>query len=516
LRVFVENLNPYVGIKNIVVTPQSSMVSLDPFHIDEIAADGDKYTHMVDMILPKVSADTTYKFNVSVKYENDYGEDYTNTTEMDFNVNKFEDLIITHDSSEGLSLYEGEETTWTTTVENPRLVKIKKINVDDSIPDELEVTGVNGRQFVLQKDTEVSAYIYTLKMPKVNVETTYDITTFASYFDWDAFFEYNTSKSTTITVKPKIPDVTIAQSLLESDFKMGDIIPLKYTITNNEETESVFNVGIEFPRQNATDFIGPTDYVIDRIDPGESVEIEDLYNVMMKFNGTGKLEKSKVVFEDIDKNVFRVNSTILSVTPGYAKVGGPMIFLDVVGPNVINKSEKTYYSAYVRNEGRSIATVAVSSPFFLWSGAVPANSFRLIKFSVNFNEDTSFDVANITANYEYVGLTLHSNVEEKLVTVQTYVPTFTQISDSQADQLSTNVSTDLIDSVLNIDDSNVITVDGVEQYSFEEVNDEDNKSSKKSNFWLPLIALVIIAIIFIGYLLSHHKKNKSDKLPFLK
>ncbi|MBT7903141.1 hypothetical protein HN587_04690 [Candidatus Woesearchaeota archaeon] len=514
LRIFVENLNPYVFIEDIVVTPVTSMIDLESLDIEKISKGGSEYTHQVDMIVPKVLADKTYAFNVTVDYKNEYGESYSNSTEVDFKVNKFEDLKITHESSEGLTVDEGQEIIWSTTVENPRLVKIPKLEVNDLIPPEFTVEGVHGRTLVLKQEAEAVVYTYTLTAPKVSNETTFKIITNTHYFDWDAFFDYNFSEFEEIIVQPKSPDVTIFQELSESTLTVGDIIPLSYTITNADEEETAYNLIIRPPKQSEIDIVGPKVHKLDRLGPKESVKIEDIFNVFVKVNGSHKINKSVLEFYDADKNQFFDNSTIISINPSYAKSAGPIIFVEVLGDVNITESEEVSFPIKIRNAGQTTTEVSLVSDGldkFEWEGVVPASSFRVYYYKTVFDDEGVFNISNISAEYEYQSMTFNSHADIKTVNVANYVPKFTKLDSST--KLSETAS------ITNLSDEDIIGVDEIT--NFEPVNGEtlsDEGSSSFSNKTITLLKIVsgLVLLIIVLFYFFHKKGNQPDKLPFLK
>ncbi len=392
--VYAQNVNKFSRLDSVDVRVYTDLAGFKTKHYPSIEEGGQVIPYSVEVIPPGVASSKEFKMNVSVSYANEFGESSENSTEFKVTVKPFEDLDIKYDSSEGEVLEGGEETEVKVTITNNRLVDIKDVQVRDIIPDDIHVEGVHAKKVKLNKDSETEIYTYRMTPPVVHNKTRYDIMTSVSFFDPDIEQEFNFSETTTITVEPLVPDVTIDVTLDEpNNIYPGSLIPVEYTVRNDEVEELVRDITVHFPLQEQTDLMGPRTFFIDKLDPGEEITIKNLVKLRPKVvNDHLKLNKTVVEYHDNYGNRFYENSSDDSLDVERAAITGPAIFLRTIVPEIINLSTDTPVKIEVKNNGSVAADVFVEQWDRAWNLTVPAYSTRMLEYKIEYDKEGNYTI----------------------------------------------------------------------------------------------------------------------------
>ncbi|MBU2561347.1 MAG: DUF11 domain-containing protein [Nanoarchaeota archaeon] len=410
IKVYAQNVNKYAKLKNVDVKVYTELAGFQPVHYAEIDEEGQRIPYSIVLIPSNLEASKQFKTNVSIEYTNEFGEKKDNSTEFLITVQPSKDLTIEWDSSEGEVLEGGEETEVKVSVTNDRLVDLKNVEVKDKIPPELHIEGVHAKKVKLNKDADTEVYTYRLIPPIVHNKTYYNITTTVSFFDPDLRQDINFTKTTTLTINPLKPDISIDVTLEEPDnIYPGTLIPAEYTVRNDEEKEIVRQLTVFFPIQEYIDFIGPKTFFIDRLDPGEEVVIKNLVKIRPKIvDDALKLNKTRVEYYDNYGNLFDENSTDDTIDVEDALINGPAIFLRTVVPDVMNKSTATMVRVEVKNNGTAAADVTVEQGDKMWNVTVAESSTAAIEYAVKYDSEGNYTIPDPFARFTFQGLDAHT------------------------------------------------------------------------------------------------------------
>ena len=392
--VYIQNTNKYAKIESADVRVYTDLAQFTTRHYPMIEEEGQVIPYSVELIPPQVESNTNFKMNISVAYENEFGEHHENSTEFTVTVVPSKDLTIEWESSEGEVLEGGEETEIKVTITNDRLVDLNNVYVRETIPEELHVEGVHSKKIKLNKETDTEVYTYRLTPPVVHNKTRYEIVTTVSFFDQDKRQNFNLSKTTVLTIEPLRPDISIDITLDEPDtVYAGASIPVEYSITNDEENEIVRDLTVSFPIQEEFDHIGPRTFFIDKLDPGETITLKNLVRIRPKIGGNRlKLDKTVVRYYDNYGNEFHENSTEETVDVEKGLTSGPAIFLTTIAPEIINKSTETPIKIKLENKGGTDADVTVQQWDREWNVTMPAYSAKTIEYKIRYDNEGNYTI----------------------------------------------------------------------------------------------------------------------------
>lgn len=408
--VYAQNINKHSRIQGADVKVYTDLAGFKTRHYTTIEEEGQVIPYSLDIIPPPVESSKDYKMNISVKYENEYGESFANSTEFTITVKPFEDLSIDWDSSEGTVLESNEETEVKVSVRNDRLIEIKSVRVSDTIPAGLHVEGIHAKKVKLNREADTEVYTYRLTPPIVHNKTRYDITTTVSFFDPDMEREFNFSETSTLTVEPLIPDISIDVTLDEpEDIYPGSLIPVEYTVKNDEEEELVRGITVRFPVQENIDLIGPRTFMIDKLDPGEEIVIKDLVRLRPKVaDDSLELNMTVVEYHDGYGNTFHENSSDDTLDVERAEITGPAVFMKTIVPGVINVSAEAPVEIEVKNNGSIAADVYVTQWDRAWNLTVPAYSTRTVKYRLEYDKEGNYTIPAPEASFRFQDIEGHT------------------------------------------------------------------------------------------------------------
>ncbi len=420
IKVYAQNINKYAILKDVNFKVITDLAGFKTVHYAEMDEEGQRIPYSIILIPPQVGASTLFKTNVSATYQNEFGERYANSTEFDITVVPSKDLTITQDSSEGWVLDGGEESEVKITVNNDRLIEIKNVQVTDEISPELEPEGVHAKKVKLNKESETEVYTYRIKAPILHEKIRYNITTTVSFFDPDSRLQRNVTKTETVTVEPLKPDVSIEMTLDEPEnIYPGTLIPVEYTIHNNEEKELVTKITAYFPIQAELDLIGPRTFFIDKLEPGEEVTIKNLIKIRPKIvTDSLKINKTRVEYYDNYGNLFDENSSEESLDVDDARINGPSLSIRTVVPEVVNKSQQGTIKIEVRNDGTDSATATVEQGDKIWNITVPASSTKTIEYNVKYDTEGNYTLPDPVVKFDFQGVDAYTKGSGAVVNVK--------------------------------------------------------------------------------------------------
>ncbi|MBI4738496.1 hypothetical protein HY772_02865 [Candidatus Woesearchaeota archaeon] len=499
VRINAYNINPYSILRDVRVSLNTTLFDVLSSTIPYLGLQESKTSHDFGVVFPRLNVSTTYKINISASYKNQFGEEYQNSTEFEITVKPFADLSITHDSSEGFVLDGGEETDFTVAIDNPRITNVRNVEVQDVVDSGLSVIGATSKKVKLNKDADTDVYTYRITPPRVHEKTYYNVTTFVTYFDPQGLFIYRTNKTSTFTVNPKRPEVTVTKYLSDDEVSVGEIIEVDYEIKNTEAEEEVRDMIVYFSLQNGIDTIGDSKYYIKRLGPLEAATLNDIERIRPKIaNDSLKLNKTLVEYSDAYGNAFTANSTEESIKVAAAEIIGPGIFVEKRVPSQLNVSQETTVTIEVRNIGTEEALVQVEDNDRAWTVNVPGKSLRVLEYPITFNVEGSYSLSAPIAHYKNQGLSFTAKGDPVTVTVSQYVPVLVPTpSTAQVEQ--TGAAATLAENVTTLEE-------------FVSEKQQIGGLQLKRQYILIAVFILIIVAIIVAY--SFYKKGRTKKPTF--
>lgn len=500
INVYAQNNNHFAVIDNVVFWTIQDLAGLKEVRYVEMDKEGQRIPYSFILIPPQVSSNKEFKFNVSFRYTNEFDEIYTNSTEFIINVIPSKDLTISLESSEGEVLNGGEETEIKVKIKNDRLIDIKDATVSDTVDDELYLEGVHMKKLKLNKESETEAYTYKIKAPVLHDKKRYNITSTVTYFDPDSRLYVNFSEVTEITVEPLKPSITVSMTLDKPEtIYPGTLIPVEYTITNEETLEPVRDITIHFPVQIETDLVGPKEFFIDKLLPGESSTVKDLIKIRPKLVMTSlKLNKTIVEYFDNYGNIFTENSTEDSFEVEDARISGPALFMRVIAPAVINKSTSTNARIEVKNNGSQEASATIWLEDKAFNITALPSATKYIEYPVMYDVEGNYTIPAPEARFDFQGVDAYTigtgtDVEVKLL-------------------LGPGLVENITEEVAPVEV--IAPVPPKEEMSLEEYAALENKALVQRATRYALIAVVIIVgFLLAGAYMMYSKRKPSE--PFI-
>lgn len=497
--IFVENLNDFADINHVIINVSKDFYNFSEMQYVKIGKGIQKIPYSLVIEPPGVETSTLYKLNVSVTFLNELGKKIFNSTEFEITVKPSTDLTITHKSSGSTTLEGGEETEITTSVNNNRLVDLKDVTVEDTFPEELRMLGVYSRKMKLNKQTDTDVYTYRIKAPIVHKSTTYNITTTVSFFDPDLEKQLNYTKTTPITVTPFKPDLSITVELDEPDeIFPGMFVPIEYTIKNDEATELIRKISVQFPIQEEFDFVGPRTFFIDLLEPGEEFVLEDSLKVIPKIaRDSLSLNKTIVHYYDNYGNYFTENSTEDTMEVENITITGPAIFLRTEVTKIINISSTETVKIMVENKGSEAAEAVIEQDDKMWERSLAPGALETIEYQINYADEGNYTIGDAVAKLTYRGIEAYTKgsgaeVQVKLLT-------------QQAEELVEETA-----AIAEVSPEQVEQVGNLTEEEREEL--EDIKETKTIKKYATTILIVVLVLIFLFIIVGYIKRKKSSNL----
>lgn len=349
-----------------------------------------------NLTAPEIKSDTSTKFNITASYFTQYGDNATVVLQKTLQLKSIKDLTITAAAAKS-TLEEGEKTTISVSVKNPRLTDLPDVKVFDK--SNFSVTKGNPYKIVefMRADKTADFYTYEIAAPRVRQQTDFEINTTASY--QQAGRNYTYSKITKVTVKPKSLELSAARTYSSNAPFQGQSLDVNYILTNND-VETAKDLYILFPLQQETDIIGGTSYHVPSLDPGEKITLNKLYTVRGKFNKSADMNSAFIYYKDIDGNVFNFNSSKEALTFKYSYLDTPVLVLyknasSNVGPSfpveirIENRGVKIADDVLVK-DGEREWTTSISpgqTKTFSYIKSLPPGTYTLDKTTARYISD---------------------------------------------------------------------------------------------------------------------------------
>ncbi|MBW2966942.1 hypothetical protein KY362_00490, partial [Candidatus Woesearchaeota archaeon] len=421
ITVYAQNRNKFADIFDVDIQTYTDLAGFSKVHYGMMEAEGRMIPYSLVLIPPPSETDKEYKLNFTAGYSNIFGEHLVNSTEFSVTVKQFTDISISHSISEGSSLAGNEETDITVSLDNSRLVDIKNVYVEDIVPQELSPRGVHSNRLKLLAETETDVYTYNIRAPVVRNETRFNITTIVRFFDPDLEQEFNFSEVTTMTVTPLVPDVAVTRSWeLPEDIYLGSLIPVTYTITNEETDEIVRDITLRFPVMEGLDTVGPETFFINKLDPGESVDIEDILKIRPK-EIKEDVRLGPAILEFYDDFGYRFTENISeddTFDVEESMISGPSLFIKTVVPEITNITAEGTVRIEVQNIGTETADVAVTQGSQAWNITVPARSTERITYNLKYDREGNYSIVDPVARFELFGFPAYTKGKGEVFAVK--------------------------------------------------------------------------------------------------
>lgn len=506
--VYAQNINPFIDIEDVHIKFNTSIVNFKDVFLDSILAGKQRIPYSEEIIPQQVSSDTSYKSNISISYKNEFGESHQNSTELTFKVNKFEDITINVESSEGTTLDGNEETEIIVSLKNDRLVDLPDVYVKDIIPEGFQVDGAHSNRLKLNRETDTQVYKYRLTPDIVRNKTTLNLITAVTFFDKDLGQEFNITENTSFTINVLKPDLSVTASYDEpTDIQVGSLIPVSYDISNSEDAEVIKDITVLFPLSPDWDLIGPKSFYVDVLDPGESTELQNVITIRPKVhNKSLSLNETVVQYHDSYGNMFTENESEEKFEVVSALISGPALFAKTqVEDEIINLSSNTKVKVTIQNNGDTGTDATVSQGEHVWNITLAAGETKLLTYSTDYKKTGNFSVDAPVIKFDYFGQEAYTLGEGSAVQVVELM------SVSEQEALAEEVAA--AEATAETDKGVKKTPEPVEM-SFEEWAETAQSEFKGRAFKYVIYGLIAVAILAVIFIYVYFKQNSAPDVTF--
>jgi len=366
LRMWLQNLNPEIPIKNVLVKLDGGgLLELEDAYITELPAHAHKKIAEKDFYAAESASGQGYTIKADISYDTDFERNFTSSFLFTETVSKIDNLAVSQRVG-SLTLRSGEETTVTVSVKNPRKTKIRDILVEDALSGNFTISGTTRGKLTLDSNDEQTAYTYVIKAPRLKKETIYLLNTTIAYSDEKASDKYNSTKtyeisaSSEITVKPQEFDLTASRTVEEPIF-LGDYFDVEYTLKNPSTDTRAENVELLLPLQPEFDLVGDKRGIsAGSLEPGEEITIANKEKRRAKKKDAHSLEKTKVSYKNDFGEDFEINVSATSINVD-DKPSTEATFVFVTKSVKENANNTDFFEVTVSatSAGKSIAQVEI-------------------------------------------------------------------------------------------------------------------------------------------------------------
>lgn len=414
IKIDVINPNNIINLKNILVKIDTPLYEFPIVYLEELNKTSTTNAVYTKIIMPSVSSNKDFDFNVTLFYETEFGQKLNKTFNYKVYVKIIEGLVVSHEFSK-TSAEGGEEITIKTNVENKRNVDVKDVRVFDVVPLEFIRKGLNSvSNLQINALEKVTAYEYKVILPKVANVTKYKIRTVARYSEDNKTYAYETEDY--ITVEKKKLELSISNAITDTKPFMGAIIDVLYTITNNEE-EILKDIVAYFPVQEDIELVGEKNFSIENLGPGESYTIRNAHKIRAKTNGSLTLKPTLFVYKDEEGNIYETNSTSLSLSPEFGYIAGPAFVIEQNAPQRVRSGDKIVVYVSVKNIGTEEGIINISNNKKYWLFELKPEQADSFFYTLETTTPGHYSINPLKGEYYYIGKKIYtlSNSQEVIV-----------------------------------------------------------------------------------------------------
>lgn len=422
VQVFVQNLNPFDEVTDVLVTANTDLGYVPDVFLDRMSSQAQKKVIEKDFFASNTTTTTGASLVANVTYKLG-GDKKTYTFRDTITIYPVKELVINHLLSK-TTVNSGEDFFVTVTVQNPRTTDINKVKVYDTVPENLTVTGKNTALASITKKSTATIYTYKLTAPRVSKETKFKIRTGAEYsdadseFDFAAYNKYNYSKETEFTVLPVKFTLSPTRLVRETDTYKGNVISIDYTVKNEDDSMTAKDVVLHFPLQQYLDLVNYLNYSLPEIEPGEAILAPGKERIRAKTNGTYNLLSSYVTYKNQYGDSFAYNASGIALNLKESPIYGPAVIVSKDAPDKVNDTDSFIVQLNVSNIGDQPASVQVSDGEVQFTAIVSPQSYTTYRYSTTISQPGTYKLPIAVARYSYNNMSLYTGSNIKAVEVE--------------------------------------------------------------------------------------------------
>lgn len=413
-QIGVINPSDSAALKNVKVRIDSPIYNFSAAEAGTINKTSSKNVVNQRVVMPDTQSDRDISLNVTVYYDNEFGESFQKTFEYTIRAEATKGLVISHEFSD-TTVEEGKEITVKTKIESRRNVDLKDVRVFDVLPIDFTRKGLNSVSNVNINGLDtVTVYEYKLTAPQVSKDKVYKMRTTATYVEDNKTYAYE--KEDEITVTRKKLSLSISSAVSDQKPYMGEILDILYTVSNPED-EQLKSIVARFPVQEMIELVGEKNFSVGTLEPGESFTIKDAHRIRAKANGSMVIAPSFFTYEDAEGDIFTANSSELSFSPNFGYIAGPAFTITQSAPERVKMGDSIKVSLLVRNIGTEAGSVNVIDGESSWIFNLRPGEDESASYTFGTVRAGQFNVKPLKGEYYYIGKKIYTISNDINVTV---------------------------------------------------------------------------------------------------
>lgn len=410
LRMWVQNLNQYVALKDVLVNISTDLTYVPDAFLERMEPQEQALVVDKKFYAPAVEKSAGYVLSAGVSYFTEFGENGTAKFKDTVTVMSMQEASLTAVASP-TTVKANEDVEFSVSVRNPRLANLKNVNVADNVSDQFTVLGKDYATVEVKSKETITVYRYKLKAPNVDKEIVLHVNTTMMYSDTYASFRYEspqayvTTKVTEIKVEPETLPLSVARTFDDSSIYVGEMFHATYKITNEAKDKVARNIVLKIPLDYSLDSIGGGDSVtVPQLGPGETIAVANLDKRRAKLSGTAELSEPSLEYENIYGNRYFVNGTATSLPVKESYLHGPLVLVERVVPQKTNNTDSFSTQLKVRNVGTETANVTVEDEGKLFVIIVQNGTDYLLNSTKRYSAPGKVNLPQAKAAYSYNGV----------------------------------------------------------------------------------------------------------------
>jgi uncharacterized repeat protein (TIGR01451 family) len=407
IYVRIKNNNEFSTIKNLKLQTLTDIAHFENRTLGSISINESAFILNTEIKAPNVDGEKSYPLKFNLTYETQDGKKFSEKIEKTIIVKPIKTLIISPTISKS-SMYEFETTEIKIDLNNPGTDDLKAIEYNTKIPDIFKIQGATSAITNVNSTKSQNILTFNLIPNLVLNETNYYIEFTAYYVSKDKPYEINLTKK--ITVKPKIPDVSIVKTLESSSLYMGDTTDVTYIITNNDDVP-VYDLTLFTTKDQYFDTINLFEKTIDKLDPGEKITIVG-EQVRPKKQGTISAKNSELFYYDSNKRLFNKTINSNGVNVNFDTINDPALIVNITSNNTYaNFNDKIKYILTLNNIGdqKALTTIKGDDNYI--------TTLKSFEYNIVINTENEFRIPYVYYEYQYLDKTVRAYSNEFLINV---------------------------------------------------------------------------------------------------
>ncbi len=396
------NKNNFTDLKNLNIQFNSTLFPSRTFELSTLGEQKKERLGSVTLTLPDVSSTKTYKIFANVTYETLYGNIGSAKFERNFVVEPVDKLVIIK-SITPKKVEEFKEATVKVEIRNDKNVDVENVEVKEIFKNNLMQRGTTSTKITrLNKSDTVLAYEYVIISPDVINETSYNISTIATYSD-DNKNEFSYSETEGFTVVPKKLKIETKKAVADTEIYEGEIIDVRYTIQNTDE-ESAKNIKMMFTENQYFDTINHYNYSLDMLNPDEILYIEKEQIRPKKAGEKLVISGSTIYYQDLQGSNFNTTSSSLTLKVKKGYIEGPTFMIEkTINKHVLNTSEEFSVKVNITNIGNEKGNILIIDGDRKWNKTIKAGGEEIFEYKTRIYEPGEIILPKVYGYYDYLG-----------------------------------------------------------------------------------------------------------------